>query len=541
MILIHPPVTKPCEPPGGIGKLYGALLHHGVKCRVLDANLEGLLHLLALPESSSKTSINTWGLRASRNLQNHLHLLRNWQGYHQTDRYKRAVTDLNHLLELRTRAIGIHLGLADYEDKDLSPVKSSDLMRCAERPGKNPFYSYFHRRLLELLETEGTSIVGFSLNYLSQALCTFAMIGFLRQECPGLKIVLGGGLVTSWMKRPHWQNPFHGLVNQLVAGPGEDSLLSMNCIHRPFLKNHYIPDYDPLPFNNYLAPGPILPYSTSSGCYWNQCSFCPEKAEKNPYVAILPEKVIADLQTLVKKVNPSLIHFLDNAIPPAMMKAVADHPPGAPWYGFVRITRHLADLDFCMALKRSGCVMLKLGLESGDQSVLDGLHKGIDLEEASRALANLKKVGIATYIYLLFGTPAEDRMKARRTLEFVATHHDQIDFLNLALFNLPRDDQESSLYETKDFYQGDLSLYVNFDHPKGWHRKESRQFLDKEFKRHPAVAAILRRTPPIFTSNHAPFFVVAEQFGRGLMHKIPITKSQAPNNIQPPNSSRQEL
>jgi hypothetical protein len=35
-----------------------------------------------------------------------------------------------------------------------------------------------------------------------------------------------------------------------------------------------------------------------------------------------------------------------------------------------------------------------------------------------------------------------------------------------------------------------------------------RQFLDKEFRRHPAIAPILRRDPPVFTSNHAPFFVV---------------------------------
>ena len=45
-------------------------------------------------------------------------------------------------------------------------------------------------------------------------------------------------------------------------------------------------------------------------------------------------------------------------------------PAGAPWYGFVRVTRRLADEDFCRALKLSGCVMLKLGLESGDQGVL---------------------------------------------------------------------------------------------------------------------------------------------------------------------------
>ena len=62
--------------------------------------------------------------------------------------------------------------------------------------------------------------------------------------------------------------------------------------------------------------------------------------------------------------------------------------------------------------------------------------------------------------------------------------------------------------ETKHFYEGDLSLYTDFDHPKGWSRSFIRQFLDKEFKRHPALAPILRRDPPVFTSNHAPFFVM---------------------------------
>jgi hypothetical protein len=60
---------------------------------------------------------------------------------------------------------------------------------------------------------------------------------------------------------------------------------------------------------------------------------------------------------------------------------------------------------------------------------------------------------------------------------------------------------------TTHFYDGDLSLYRNFEHPGGWHRHRVRRFLDAEFKRHEAIAPILRRDPPIFTSNHAPFFI----------------------------------
>ncbi len=346
MILIYPPVAKPCEPPAGIAKLCGTLNHHGIKYRVLDANLEGLLSLLKTPP----VSLDTWTYRASRHLSRHLASLNGWDAYQDDGRYRRAIKDLNRLLEMTGRSNRVRLGLANYQHEELSPARSTDLIRAAENPEDNPFYPYFRKRLTELLKKEKPSMIGFSLNYLSQALCTFAMIGFLKRESTEMKLVLGGGLVTSWMKRPHWQNPFKGLVDHLVAGPGEVPLLSL--ISEEGLKgssmsrvwnDHYRPNYNSLPMRDYFAPGPILPYSSSSGCYWNRCSFCPERAEGNPYIAIPAEEVILDLHHLVDKHKPVLIHLLDNAISPLLMKAISEHPPGVPWYGFARMTRHLTD------------------------------------------------------------------------------------------------------------------------------------------------------------------------------------------------------
>jgi len=543
MILIHPPVAKSCEPPAGIAKLCGALDHQGISNTILDANLEGLLNLLKTPPGSS----DTWTSRALRHLPGHLDSLKSWDAYRNEDRYRRAIKDLNRLLEMTSRSSRVRISLANYQHEELSPARSTDLVRAAENPEDNLFYPYFKKKLMGLLESEQPSIVGFSMNYLSQALSTFAMIGFLRRECPEVKLTLGGGLVTSWMRRPHWQNPFEGLVDHLVAGPGEAPLLLLmgvnpvrnsggalnppgiilkcdppagqwdiisngvkglnGCSERGFGNDPYTPSYDSFPLKDYFAPGPILPYSASSGCYWNRCSFCPERAEGNSYHAIPVGEVVSDLLSLVDRHKPVLIHLLDNAISPSLMKAISEHPLGVPWYGFARITHHLTNPDFCFALKRSGCVMLKLGLESGDQTVLDDLQKGIDLEEASSALKNLKNAGIATYVYLLFGTPVEALTEARRTLAFVVKHHDCIGFLNLAIFNMPIYGAEAQQMETETFYEGDLSLYTGFDHPKGWSRPLIRQFLDKEFKRHPAIASIVRRDPPVFTSNHAPFFV----------------------------------
>jgi hypothetical protein len=502
MLLIFPPAAKPGEPPAGIAKLAGALSAHGISVTVLDANLEGLLHLMERP----RTAPDTWTRRAIKNRSADVAALRDPRTYRSPDRYKRAVRDVNRLLAVSASDRGIAAGLADYQDQRLSPLRSPDLIFSAEHPEQNPFYPWFSRRLPEVLEKAPAQVIGFSLNYLSQALCTFAMIGYVRRAFPGKEIVLGGGLVSSWLKRPGWKNPFAGLVDHHIAGPGEVPLLKLLGV-KDVKRYHATPDYASLPVGGYLSPGFILPYSGSSGCYWNGCSFCPETAEDNPYLPVPAARAVSDLHGLIAKTKPVLLHLLDNSVSPALMRALAEDPLGVPWYGFARIGRELADLDFCMSLRRSGCVMLKLGLESGDQGVLDELRKGIDLETASRVLRNLRKAGIAAYVYLLFGTPAETIAEARKTLEFVVEHRDETTFLNLAIFNMPLCGMEAGEYETGLFYEGDLSLYTGFRHPRGWDRKQVRQFLEQEFKKHGAVSAILKNDPPIFTSNHAAFFI----------------------------------
>lgn len=501
MLLIHPPVAKPGEPPAGIAMLAGALASHGIGCTLLDANLEGLLFLLDRP----RTAGDTWTRRAHANRTRNIAALRDAGTYRSRDRYRRAVRDVNRVLSLSSAGSGAVVGLADYQHASWSPLRSSDLIAAAERPELNPFHTYFRERLPAALDKGSTGMVGISLNYLSQALSAFAVIGFIRREFPGLRIVLGGGLVTSWMKRPGWSDPFAGLVDHCVAGPGEVPLLELLGVAKR-TPGHSTPDYSPLPGNDYLSPGFILPYSGSSGCWWNRCSFCPETAEDNPYHPVPAPQAMKDIAALTAAARPVLLHLLDNAVSPALMAALMDSPPGVPWYGFARIGRELADPDYCRKLRASGCVMLKLGLESGDQGVLDRMRKGIDLDTASRALVNLRRAGIAAYVYLLFGTPEEDEAGARRTLEFTVRHAEAISFLNLAVFNMPLCGSGARTGATGPFYDGDLSLYTGFDHPRGWDRKQVRLFLDGEFKKHPAVATILKNDPPVFTSNHAAFF-----------------------------------
>ena len=517
MILIHPPVSKPCEPPGGIARLSGALNAHGIDHTLLDLNLEALLYTLYNAKPLSNGQTDRWTSRSFRNLADNLAAIKDQYIYQNIDRYKRAVIDLNHAVEnaLNTQSI---TGLADFRHKELSPLRSTDCIRAAEHPEHNPYYPYFTKKLPEVIEQHSSTVIGFSLNYLSQAICTFAMIGFLKQQYPETTIILGGGLVTSWMTNPRWKNPFNGLVDRIISGPGETALLSI--LGKDNVRQHITPDYSSLPLDDYFAPGLILPYSASRGCYWGKCSFCPEKAEGNRYVQIPTVRVREDLENLIRTFQPTLVHFVDNAVSVSLLKSLAQEPLGTHWYGFTRFTHHLTDIDFCVALRRSGCIMLKLGLESGDQGVLDKMQKGVDLKTASRALKTLKKAGISTYAYLLFGTPEESLHEARKTLAFVAAHCEAITYLNLAIFNMPLYGAEAAEFETNSFYEGDLSLYTDFVHPKAWGRKHVRQFLENEFNKHRAVSGIIKKTPPFFTSNHAPFFVIDRIKNLDNSHKL---------------------
>jgi hypothetical protein len=143
--------------------------------------------------------------------------------------------------------------------------------------------------------------------------------------------------------------------------------------------------------------------------------------------------------------------------------------------------------------------MLQLGLESADQGVLDALRKGTRLDQIDRVLRNLADAGIGVFLYVLFGTPAETRDAARRTRDFVAAHADRIDFLNVALFNLPVASADAPHLATRAFYEGDLSLYREFTAAgtRTW------SGLVRRVRRRSAIKTILTKIPGVYL-DHAP-------------------------------------
>jgi radical SAM superfamily enzyme YgiQ (UPF0313 family) len=72
-----------------------------------------------------------------------------------------------------------------------------------------------------------------------------------------------------------------------------------------------------------------------------------------------------------------------------------------------------------VALRRSGCAEVWMGVESGSQKILNAMEKGIRVEQVARARENLRKEEIRACYFLQFGYPGETWEDIKSTVDLV--------------------------------------------------------------------------------------------------------------------------
>jgi hypothetical protein len=522
VLLIQPPATKAVEPPLGLAILAGHLRAAGLSVATIDANLIATLTLLA-PERASRAAgeqPSTNVRRALKQAQPALALVRSPAALASFPRYATALHQLHTLLGLYGGE-GERLTLGDYEYEPYSPFAPAALQQLANGEVTTLFHDLFAEKIVPQVLARAPRLIALSINYRHQLLPAFELAGLLRRALPQARIVAGGGMITSWQRVLSAGTLRLPLFDHLIFGPGEEPLarLAGAGAHDYLLRGEEIaftPDFSDLPLSAYLSPRPVLPLAASRGCYWGKCRFCPEAAAPtHPYrsgaASDFPDRLLA----LAAQTGVRDFHLTDNAIPVPVLQALAARQAelhDIRWHGFVRFERALLDPTLVAGLAASGCTLLQLGLESGSQAVLEQMAKGTNLHEAAQILENLRGAGIASYVYVMTGIPGETAADAALTRSFLLQHAEKIGFLNLALMNLPRDasllaEADSFAINSSDLLASDapLGLYRAFSSSTDWGREEARRFL-AELKREPAIRAILQRTPPWLTSNHAFFF-----------------------------------
>lgn len=86
-------------------------------------------------------------------------------------------------------------------------------------------------------------------------------------------------------------------------------------------------------------------------------------------------------------------------------------------------------------MKKAGCRLVVVGYESGSQKVLDGMHKGITLEQSRKFDAAAKKAGMRVHGCFMVGNPGETKETMRETLDFAKSlHMDTAQFFPLIVY-----------------------------------------------------------------------------------------------------------
>ncbi len=77
-----------------------------------------------------------------------------------------------------------------------------------------------------------------------------------------------------------------------------------------------------------------------------------------------------------------------------------------------------ADIETIKLMKKAGCKLVSIGIESGSQYMLDKMGKKITLNDIKNTVSLFKKAGIKVYGYYVLGLPWESEETALETIKF---------------------------------------------------------------------------------------------------------------------------
>jgi radical SAM superfamily enzyme YgiQ (UPF0313 family) len=87
------------------------------------------------------------------------------------------------------------------------------------------------------------------------------------------------------------------------------------------------------------------------------------------------------------------------------------------WFGNARAD-NLTDPAFVHRLKRSGCWMLALGIESESDDVRKDMVKRLERQKIQLAFRNMRDAGIRSFAFFIFGYPGETRQSMDQTIDY---------------------------------------------------------------------------------------------------------------------------
>ncbi|HDZ77513.1 MAG TPA: radical SAM protein, partial [Candidatus Omnitrophica bacterium] len=198
-----------------------------------------------------------------------------------------------------------------------------------------------------------------------------------------------------------------------------------------------IEDLDSLPFpardlmpHNLYQPPPTKRVSTfkataltsARGCPYS-CNFCSANVVwRRKYRFRSPKNVVDEIEHCINTLGVREFSFTDELFTLKRERAVGicqeiiKRGLRIVWVCMCRVGQ--VDRELLKIMKKSGCREISFGIESGDEQVLETIHKGITLDGAKESIRLVQEVGIRTHTSFMVGNLGEDENTIRRTIEF---------------------------------------------------------------------------------------------------------------------------
>ncbi|MDQ7824772.1 MAG: radical SAM protein [Candidatus Eremiobacteraeota bacterium] len=269
----------------------------------------------------------------------------------------------------------------------------------------------------------------------------------IKSWVPGVRIVVGGPLATVLGEKILEDTPF----DFAVSGEGEYAMLGLaeyylrgkgtlkdiaGLIYRQggevLVNRRAAPlrNMDELPPADYslIDVSYGFFYSTGRGCP-HKCAFCFQEVHGKGYRFFSAPRVVRDIVANVEKYKALTVNIVDDTfvaepkrvdeICAGLVKERKERKLDFVFFCEGRVDIFDRHPDLIERLKEAGMARLQIGVESGDQEMLDRYHKHIRLEQVERVIERVARVGgVSVYGNFIIGGPFESEKTFEKTLAF---------------------------------------------------------------------------------------------------------------------------
>ncbi len=248
-----------------------------------------------------------------------------------------------------------------------------------------------------------------------------------------------GELTLSQLAGGHSPNNIKGLVwrrdGEVVTNCGREHIENLDELPFPaYEKLEGFPKGYRLPLFSYIkTPGATM--VTSRGCPF-QCSYCDRSVFKKGFRYNSATYIYEHMRYLNERFGVRHLNIYDDLFTfnrqriAALCALMADKSLGMQFNCAVRVGH--ADEELLTMLKQAGCLMVSVGIESGDADLLKTHKPGVYLEEVRDTVQRIKATGLRVKGLFMMGLPGDTEASIRKTSDFVLSLG--LDDMNMSKF-----------------------------------------------------------------------------------------------------------